>query len=251
MNAAAPPGVHVRIARLAYADNLIFSGFSLKLEAARCTCLLGRSGSGKSSLLRALAQLLSTSVCELQIECSDHLPLTGRVAYMAQEDLLLPWLNVLENITLGYRLRDRSHNRPEVRDRATRLLDDVGLRGSARAAPDELSGGMRQRAAIARTLMEDQPVVLMDEPFSALDAITRLDLQNLAARLLRERTLLLITHDPLEALRLGDAVYTLDGRPANLSEPLRPQGPAPRPPGDEQLLALQARLLGQLSAGVP
>ncbi len=171
------------------------------------------------------------------------------MAYMAQEDLLLPWLNVLENVTLGYRLRDRSHTHPEVVERATGLLREVGLQASALATPDALSGGMRQRAAIARTLMEDQPVVLMDEPFSALDAITRLDLQNLAAGLLGGRTTLLITHDPLEALRLGDAIHTLDGQPASLSPALRPAGPAPRDAGDPELLSLQARLLRQLSTG--
>lgn len=249
MTAAPPPGVRVHIARLAYASHTVFEGLRLRLVAGQCTCLLGRSGSGKSSLLRALAQLLGERVCELRVECSDNLPLAGRVAYMAQEDLLLPWLNVLENITLGHRLRDRSHTRPAVVQRATQLLRDVGLAAFAHATPAELSGGMRQRAALARTLMENQPVVLMDEPFSALDAITRLELQNLAARLLDRRTTLLITHDPLEALRLGDAVYTLDGQPATLSAPLRPTGPAPRPPGDAQLLSLHARLLTQLGTG--
>ncbi|MDH3451310.1 MAG: ABC transporter ATP-binding protein [Gammaproteobacteria bacterium] len=247
MTAVSAPGVRVHINRLAYASHTVFEEMQLQLQAGQCTCLLGRSGSGKSSLLRALAQLLGERVCELRVECSDTLPLTGRVAYMAQEDLLLPWLTVLENATLGYRLRDRSHTRQEVVQRATQLLRDVGLAAFAHASPAELSGGMRQRAALARTLMENQPVVLMDEPFSALDAITRLELQNLAAGMLRRRTTLLITHDPLEALRLGDAVYTLDGQPAKLSAPLRPCGPAPRPAGDAQLLSLQAQLLTQLA----
>ena len=245
----AAPGVRVHIARLAYANHLVFADLDLQLQAGRCTCLLGRSGCGKSSLLRALAQLLGERVCEMTITCSDHLPLAGRIAYMAQEDLLLPWLNVLDNVTLGHRLRDRSHNRPEVTERALQLLQNVGLAAFAHANPAELSGGMRQRAALARTLMENQPVVLMDEPFSALDAITRLELQNLAAELLRQRTTLLITHDPLEALRLGDAVYTLEGQPARLSTPLHPAGDAPRPAGDAQLLSLQARLLTQLANG--
>lgn len=245
----AAPGVRVHIARLAYADHLVLADLHLHLQPGQCTCLLGRSGSGKSSLLRALAQLLDDRVCEMTVQCSDRLPLAGRIAYMAQEDLLLPWLNVLDNVTLGHRLRNRSHNRPEVTDRAMRLLQDVGLAASARANPAELSGGMRQRAALARTLMEHQPVVLMDEPFSALDAITRMELQNLAAELLKQRTTLLITHDPLEALRLGDAVYTLEGRPARLSAPINPAGAAPRPAGDAQLLSLQARLLTQLASG--
>ena len=246
---SAAPDVRVHIARLAYDTHTVFEDLHLLLPSGTCTCLLGRSGSGKSSLLRALAQLLGERICELQVECSDNLPLTGRIAYMAQQDLLLPWLSVLENTTLGHRLRDRSHTRADIVARAMRLLQQVGLAAFAHANPDELSGGMRQRAALARTLMENQPIVLMDEPFSALDAITRLELQNLAAELLRERTTLLITHDPLEALRLGDTVYTLDGRPARLSAPLHPSGPTPRSAGDAQLLSLQARLLTQLADG--
>lgn len=242
--------MRVHIVRLAYGSYSVFHDLELQLNAGQCTCLLGRSGSGKSSLLRALAQLLGERVCDMRVDCTDNLPLAGRIAYMAQEDLLLPWLSVLENTTLGHRLRDRSHAQPAVVQRATQLLQDVGLAAFAHANPAELSGGMRQRAALARTLMENQPVVLMDEPFSALDAITRLELQNLAAELLKRRTTLLITHDPLEALRLGDAIYTLDGNPAKLSVPLHPNGPAPRPAGDTQLLSMQARLLTQL-AGAP
>ncbi len=96
--------------------------------------------------------------------------------------------------------------------------------------PAQLSGGMRQRVALVRTLLEERPIVLMDEPFSSLDVITRLKLQDLAAELLAAKTVLLVTHDPLEALRLADRVYVLHGAPAVLSEPLIPDGPRPRPP---------------------
>jgi putative hydroxymethylpyrimidine transport system ATP-binding protein len=107
---------------------------------------------------------------------------------------------------------------------------------------------MRQRVALARTLAEDRPVVLMDEPFSALDVITKFRLQALFAELLRGRTVLLVTHDPLEALRLGHRIYVMEGRPARIGKPLEPAGAPPRNLHDPELLALQADLLDLLSA---
>jgi putative hydroxymethylpyrimidine transport system ATP-binding protein len=106
---------------------------------------------------------------------------------------------------------------------------------------------MRQRVALARTLFEDRPVVLMDEPFASVDAITRVRLQGLAGRLLRHKTVLLVTHDPLDALRLGHRVLVMTGRPARLGEPIVPKGDPPRPLHDPQLLELQAELLDRLA----
>ena len=107
---------------------------------------------------------------------------------------------------------------------------------------------MRQRAALARTLLEDRPIVLMDEPFSGLDVPTRLKLQTLAARLLAGRTVLLVTHDPLEALRLGHRIHVMAGVPARLDRPIVPEGRVPRDPGDPGLLALESELLRRLEA---
>jgi putative hydroxymethylpyrimidine transport system ATP-binding protein len=163
---------------------------------------------------------------------------------MAQRDLLLPWLSVLDNVLLGDRLRGT----PPRRERARALLAAVGLAERADSLPAALSGGMRQRTALARTLMEDKPVVLMDEPFSALDAITRFALQETAAGLLAGRTVLLITHDPLEALRLGHEIRVLAGRPALLGEAIAPAGQPPRDPATPGLLELQAELLRRLTA---
>ena len=109
-------------------------------------------------------------------------------------------------------------------ERARELLAMVGLAGTERALPATLSGGMRQRVALARTLMEDRPIILMDEPFSSLDAITRYQLQALAADMLSGRTVLLVTHDPLEALRLGHRIHVLSGRPAELDGAIEPAG---------------------------
>jgi putative hydroxymethylpyrimidine transport system ATP-binding protein len=127
-------------------------------------------------------------------------------------------------------------------------LADVGLDERPEALPATLSGGQRQRAALARTLMEGRPVVLMDEPFSAVDAITRARLQELAARLLRGRTVLLVTHDPLEALRLGHRIHVMAGRPAQLGPAMEPPGDTPRDATDPALRELHLELLAQLGA---
>ncbi len=235
-----PFSVAVYAARLAYAGAVLFEALDVTLPAGRTTCLLGPSGVGKTSLLRLIAGLEGGS--EGETRCSDGRDLHGRIAWMAQQDLLLPWLSVRDNLVLGGRLRGE----PAAADRATELLELVGLAASGDLRPAALSGGMRQRAALARTLMEDRPVVLMDEPFSALDAITRHELQDAAARLLAGRTVLLVTHDPLEALRLGHRVHVMAGRPALLDEPLEPAGEPPRDPREPALLTLQAELLTRL-----
>jgi len=223
----------VRGLHLALGGRELFADLDLDLPAGRWTCLLGPSGAGKTSLLRLIAGLVPGRPA-----------LVEGAAYMAQQDLLLPWLGVLDNLVLGYRLR----NQPPPFDAARALLARMGLTEAAHLRPAELSGGMRQRAALARTLLEDRPVVLMDEPFSAVDAVTRLKLQTLAAEMLAGRTVLLVTHDPLEALRLGHRIHVLAGRPARLSEPLIPPGPPPRDAADPRVLALQAELLRRLEA---
>ncbi len=213
------------------------------MAAGRCTALLGASGVGKTSLLRVIAGLAAPEAG--RVAASDGLPLRQRVAWMGQQDLLYPWLRVAGNVTLGSRLRGERPDTP----RALALLEAVGLAGRARALPRELSGGMRQRAALARTLYEDRPIVLMDEPFSALDAITRARMQDLAARLLAGRTVLLITHDPLEACRLAHGLHVMAGQPARLGPFISVPGAPPRAVDDEALLHAQAELMRALLAG--
>ena len=148
---------------------------------------------------------------------------------------------------LGPRLR---HELDEhLRTKALQLITEAGLAGAERALPATLSGGMRQRVALLRTLMENRRILLMDEPFSALDALTRLRLQNLAARLTRGATVVLVTHDPLEALRLGDRIVVLAGSPIAVAEALVPDGTPPREVGDPALTQLYQHLLGLLMQG--
>jgi putative hydroxymethylpyrimidine transport system ATP-binding protein len=233
--------IEVTGASLRYGGALLFHDLHFVLPGASWTCLLGPSGVGKSSLLRLIAGLAALDRGE--VACSDRRPLGGRLAWMSQEDNLLPWLSVQDNVTLGARLRGDVPDR----ERAIALLDATGLARQAAQLPATLSGGQRQRAALARTLMEDRPVVLMDEPFSALDAITRARLQALAATLLAGRTVLLVTHDPLEALRLGHRIHVMAGQPVRIEPPITPQGPPPRDLHDAALLALQGDLLARLA----
>jgi putative hydroxymethylpyrimidine transport system ATP-binding protein len=240
---------------LRYGGRVVFDALDFELPAGRTTCLLGPSGVGKTSLLRLIAGLAPDTPQGTKGGVVDAAgrPVAGRIAYLAQRDLLLPWLSVLGNVTLGYRLRGEARGRTgreATETRARELLARVGLAGRAEDLPAQLSGGERQRVALARTLMEDRPVVLMDEPFSALDAITRFELQALAAELLAGRTALLVTHDPLEALRLGHRVQVMAqeraGAPARLEAALEPAGVPPRDPADPALLAQQAELLKRL-----
>jgi putative hydroxymethylpyrimidine transport system ATP-binding protein len=240
---AAPPAVTVSGAGLVYDGAVVFENLAFTLEAGRITCLLGPSGVGKTSLLRLIAGLAPAGE-EGRVSCDDGAPAAGRFAYMAQSDLLLPWLSALENVLLGARLR-RERARAEV---ARALLARLELGGRERLRPAALSGGMRQRVALARTLMEDRPIVLMDEPFSALDAITRARLQEVAVEVLRGRTVLLVTHDPLEAIRIADRIEVMAGHPARLGTPLRPPGAPPRDATSGALAGLYADLMRRLTA---
>lgn len=215
--------------RVLAGDTVLVGPVTMEAGAGQWTCLLGPSGVGKSTLLHCFAGL--TDGLEVQGDVRNG----GEVALMAQSDGLLPWLSVLENVMLGARLR---RVRPD-RARAMGLLSRVGLEGLSARRPARLSGGQRQRAALARTLYEDRPVVLLDEPFSALDVATRARMQDLAAGELKGRTVLHVTHDPGEAARLGQRILILtrDG-----VQTIDQNDPIPRAPDAGATLSLTGRL---------
>ncbi len=234
---------------LAFGEHRLFEAFRFQLHSRKLICLLGRSGSGKSTLLRFIAGLAPSPPAHGQVTASDGKPLAQRVAWMAQQDLLLPWLKVLDNVVIGSRLR--GENLEQARNAALTLLHEVELHGVEDYYPHQLSGGMRQRVALARTLSENRPINLLDEPFSGLDAITRSHLQSLACRLLHDKTTLLVTHDPLEALRMADVIYVLQGSPALAGEAIIPAGSPPREMTDAHMTSAYARLIDQLSRPSP
>lgn len=220
----------------------LIDDIELTLVPGGWTCLLGPSGVGKSTVLRLFAGLDTGGRFTGRVQAGDGEGLAGRIAMMAQTDLLAPWATVERNVTLGARLRGERPNR----QRAQAMIERVGLAEAAGKLPAELSGGMRQRAALARTLMEDRPFVLLDEPFSALDAATRAEMQELAFELLEGRTKLLITHDPAEAARLGDRILLLTE--AGLEEPVRLSSAPIRAADAPEVLDAQAQLLRAMRA---
>ncbi|MCH2067251.1 ABC transporter ATP-binding protein [Shimia sp.] len=218
----------------------LFAPLTLSLDAGRWTCLLGGSGVGKTTVLRLMADLSTGADFDGEITATDGELVADRIAYMAQDDLLMPWASVAKNITLGARLRGQDWDET----RLEQLLQRCGLLAHRHKKPGELSGGQRQRVALARTLMEDKPIILLDEPFSALDAQTRAAMQDLAVELLSGRTVMVVTHDPGEAARLGHAIHVMT--PAGLTAVTPPTAEVPRAVEALDTLMCQSELLKRL-----
>ncbi|MBQ3256060.1 MAG: ABC transporter ATP-binding protein [Oscillospiraceae bacterium] len=191
----------------------ILENLNLTVRSGEFVALIGPSGCGKSTLLNILAGVLSPECGEIYVDGSPVTGVSSHFAYMPQSDLLLPWKTILDNVTLYGTLHGKKQ---EARERALREFPVFGLQGYEKAYPHELSGGMRQRAAFLRTALCSADIMLLDEPFGALDVITRNDMQDWLLRLRRElgRTTLLVTHDIDEALYLADRIVVLGGSPA-------------------------------------
>jgi NitT/TauT family transport system ATP-binding protein len=201
----------------AFADLEVIERLDLRVDRRQVVGVVGPSGCGKSTLLELIAGLREPARGAIAVEGS--LDPGGRLAscaYMPQRDLLLPWLAAIDNAALA--LRNRGARRADARRAAAPLFERFGLTGFELTRPGELSGGMRQRVAFLRTLLAGKPVLLLDEPFGALDAITRAEMQEwLAGAFAAEpRTAVLVTHDVEEALYLCDRVVVLSARPARI-----------------------------------
>ena len=216
---------------------------SLNVKQGEFVCLLGASGCGKSTLLSLVAGLDGVSGGTLDIG--------GRhVALMFQEAALFPWLSVAGNVELPMRLR--GVDRVERRRRVAELLETVRLGGFGSKRPHELSGGMRQRVALARALAQDADILLMDEPFGALDAMTRDILHDELERIWREQalTVLFVTHNVREAVRLGDRVILLSSRPGRVIEDYGVKHDRPRRIDSPEVSAQAAEITDSLRAEV-
>lgn len=211
----------------------VLNGLDLDIAPGEFVALLGRSGSGKSTLLRALAGLDRGVAGHGRIEVPE------KVSVVFQDSRLLPWKRVLDNVTLGLRT-------PDAAERGSQALAEVGLAGREKAWPHELSGGEQQRASLARSLVRDPQLLLADEPFGALDALTRIRMHTLLRRLceVHRPAVLLVTHDVDEAIVLADRVIVLDGGVVRHDARIELDGR--RSQADPAFARLRARLLTEL-----
>jgi ABC-type nitrate/sulfonate/bicarbonate transport system ATPase subunit len=191
---------------------------TLSIPPGRFVSLIGPSGCGKTTIFNIIAGLLEPTGGRIVIDGIDATGTIGRVGYMLQKDLLLPWRTVLDNVILGMEIQGRPLR--EARNRALPLLQRYGLAGFEHLYPSSLSGGMRQRAALLRTLLIDTDVILLDEPFGALDAQTKLQMQEWLLQLWSEfgKTVIFVTHDIEEAIYLSDEVQVMGTRPGRIIE---------------------------------
>jgi ABC-type nitrate/sulfonate/bicarbonate transport system ATPase subunit len=224
-------------------------GIDLEVGAGEFVSIVGPSGSGKSTLFNLLAGLDRPTAGRILVDGREETELLGRIGYMPQRDLLMPWRSVLDNAALG--LVIGGMGRREARDRARAELGRFGLEGFEQEWPSALSDGMRQRAALLRTFLAGREVLLLDEPFGALDALTRQAMQTWLLEVWREdrKTILFVTHDVEEAVYLSDRVYVLTPRPGRVDAVVEVGLPRPRPPeitADERFVALEQRILAPL-----
>ncbi len=231
------PGVRLDRVSKAFGDVRALDGLSLAVAHGETVAVVGPSGCGKSTLLDLVCGLTAPDTGTVQAPAA---------ALMPQRDALLPWLSAVDNAGLALRVAGRS--KAEARAAARRLFEPFGLAGFEEARPAALSGGMRQRVAFLRTLLPGHAVLCLDEPFGALDALTRAQLQAwLSDALVREhRTTLLVTHDVEEAILLADRVVLLSGRPGRIVDELPVELPRPRRRGDHGVADLTARALAIL-----
>ena len=228
-------------AQLQVLDSLNFS-----VDEGQIVALLGPSGCGKSTLFNIISGLLAPDTGQIYLNGKRIRGNTGDFAYMQQKDLLLPWRTVLKNVLIGPEIQKESLDTAKAE--AQQRLAQLGLSGFENSYPMQLSGGMRQRVALVRTLLFRKEILLLDEPFGALDAMTRTVMQSILLDIWTEgrQTVLLITHDVEEALLLADKIYVLTARPATLKAEVPVPLSRPRNITDTSLIRLKSELLALL-----
>lgn len=251
MSDSGAPAIEARDLELTLGGVRVLDGLGVRIAPGEFVALVGPSGCGKSTLLLVLAGLRQPDAGRVLIDGADAPGRLGRLTLMPQGDALMPWLTLLDNVIVGPRLAGAPRTEAEAAARAT--LARFGLAGFEDHYPHALSGGMRQRASLARTLLGGARAWLLDEPFGALDALTRADLRGVLARTWAQDrpTALLVTHDLDEALLLADRVLVCGPRPARVAREIVVPLPRPRDlddVGDPGFGALRAEVLGALRA---
>ncbi len=246
-------GSAVSVERVSHAFGAleVLDDVSISAPAGAFVSIVGPSGCGKSTILRMLAGLLVAGSGETTIGGESTAARPGLAAFMPQKDLLLPWRKALGNATLGAEIAGESKESAQVRARA--LLETFGLAGFEDSWPSQLSGGMRQRLALLRTFLQPADVLLLDEPFGALDAITRRQMQQWlqSVWMADRRTVLLVTHDVDEALVLSDTLYVMSPRPGRITRRIDIARERPRIASavtEPEMVAMKAQVIDALDA---
>lgn len=220
------------------------------IEKGKFICIIGPSGCGKSTLFNIIAGLLEPTTGDIVVDGESILGKKGKVGYMLQKDMLLPWRTILDNVIIGMEISGVP--KKVAREKALSMMGKYGLQGFEKNYPYELSGGMRQRAALLRTMLYDREIMLLDEPFGALDAQTRLKMQTWLLQVWRDfkKTVLFVTHDIDEAIYLADEIYVFSPGPGYVKEIINVNMPRPRQTSDmvsENYQELKQHLLSQLA----
>lgn len=218
----------VKEVTLAYEKDNIIEDINLELHDKELVCLLGASGGGKTTLFNVISGILKPGQGKVLLNGEDITGQPGHISYMLQKDLLLPYRTIEDNVALPLLLK--GENKKTAREKAGELFEEFGLEGTQKKYPKQLSGGMRQRAALLRTYMFSKDVALLDEPFSALDTLTKSDMHRWYLDVMEKIHLstLFITHDIDEAILLSDRIYLLTGRPGKITEEIVIREPKPR-----------------------
>lgn len=213
---------------LAYENTNIIENINIELHDNELVCLLGASGGGKTTLFNVISGLKKPDQGKVMLNGKDITGQPGHISYMLQKDLLLPYRTIEDNVALP--LFIKGEKKKEARQKAGILFEEFGLEGTQKKYPKQLSGGMRQRAALLRTYMFSRDVALLDEPFSALDTLTKSDMHRWYLEVMDKIHLstLFITHDIDEAILLSDRIYLLTGRPGRITEEIVIREPKPR-----------------------
>ena len=223
---------------------------NLSVSSGEFVSILGPSGCGKSTIFNLIVGLIQPDSGAILLGDVPIHGVTGNFAYMQQNDLLLPWRTVIQNVVVGAEIQSRQ--KANLTAKATKLLEWVGLKGFEKSYPSQLSGGMRQRVALIRTLLLEKEILLLDEPFGSLDAITRSSMHQLLFEIFQEwkKTVLLITHDIEEALLFSDRVYVLSDRPATVKDEVYVGLERPRSVTNLEFISYKQRLLDTLEVEV-
>jgi NitT/TauT family transport system ATP-binding protein len=239
------PSVELKTVSISFGPEVIYDRLSFSVVDGEFICILGPSGCGKSTLLRVVGDLLKVDQGSVEVMGRPAADAWQEIAYVFQSPRLLPWRNAEENVMLGAQLRfGRDVAKSEMRSRARALLQLVGLGNDTHKTPAMLSGGERQRVAIARALAVDPHIILMDEPFSALDVRTRRRMREEIVSIWKEtgKTIIFVTHEIEEAIELADRIVVLSPKPTHVLEVIKLDGARPRNAQSAELQDVRRRL---------